>query len=70
MLDVLVLNAGVAQPPVPLAHLDSRAAHAVVDTNLLGTFTLAVSTMLYLAMWYASAPFWAWARAVLISSIG
>jgi NAD(P)-dependent dehydrogenase (short-subunit alcohol dehydrogenase family) len=37
-LDVLVLNAGVAQPPGPLAKLDSGAAEAVVRTNLLGSF--------------------------------
>src|SRR3970282_840192 len=27
---------------------------------LLGTLTLAVSTLLYLWMWRISAPFWAW----------
>ena len=37
-LDVLVLNAGIGQPPGPLARLDSRAATAVVQTNLLGSF--------------------------------
>jgi MFS family permease len=37
---------------------------------LLGTFTLAVSTMLYLAMWYASAPFWAWALASAALGLG
>ena len=37
-LDVLVLNAGVGQPPAPLAKLDTGAATAVVQTNLLGTF--------------------------------
>jgi NAD(P)-dependent dehydrogenase (short-subunit alcohol dehydrogenase family) len=37
-LDILVLNAGVGQPPAPLAKLDSRAATEVVQTNLLGTF--------------------------------
>ena len=37
-LDVLVLNAGIGQPPGPLAKLDSGAAAAVVQTNLLGTF--------------------------------
>lgn len=37
-LDVLVLNAGVGQPPAPLAKLDSAVATAVVQTNLLGTF--------------------------------
>jgi NAD(P)-dependent dehydrogenase (short-subunit alcohol dehydrogenase family) len=37
-LDVLVLNAGIGQPPGSLAKLDSDAAAAVVQTNLLGTF--------------------------------
>lgn len=37
-LDVLVLNAGIGQPPGPLAKLASGAATAVVQTNLLGTF--------------------------------
>jgi len=37
-LDVVVLNAGAAQPPVPTTALDSGTARAVVDTNLLGTF--------------------------------
>ena len=37
---------------------------------LLGTFTLAVSTMLYLAMWYVSAPFWAWAAASIALGLG
>ena len=30
---------------------------------LLGTLTLALSTLLYLLMWRISAPFWAWALA-------
>jgi MFS family permease len=37
---------------------------------LLGTFTLAASTMLYLAMWYTSAPFWAWALASAVLGLG
>jgi NAD(P)-dependent dehydrogenase (short-subunit alcohol dehydrogenase family) len=37
-LDVVVLNAGIGQPPAPLAKLDSAAAAAVVQTNLLGSF--------------------------------
>jgi NAD(P)-dependent dehydrogenase (short-subunit alcohol dehydrogenase family) len=37
-VDVLVLNAGIAQPPGPLSRLDSAAAAAVVQTNLLGSF--------------------------------
>jgi MFS family permease len=37
---------------------------------LLGTLTLAVSTMLYLVMWYVSAPFWAWALASALLGLG
>ena len=37
-IDVLVLNAGVAQPPTSLQGLETEAARAVVDTNLLGVF--------------------------------
>lgn len=37
-LDVLVVNAGIAQPPGAIASLDSDAAREVVDVNLLGAF--------------------------------
>jgi NAD(P)-dependent dehydrogenase (short-subunit alcohol dehydrogenase family) len=37
-LDVLVLNAGIAQPPTSIAGLSSDAARDVVATNLLGAF--------------------------------
>jgi NAD(P)-dependent dehydrogenase (short-subunit alcohol dehydrogenase family) len=37
-LDVLVLNAGVAQPPGPLAAVDLDTARDVVAVNLLGAF--------------------------------
>lgn len=37
---------------------------------LLGLLTLAVSTLLYLYMWYVSAPFWAWAFASLFLGLG
>ncbi len=37
---------------------------------LLGTVTLAASTTLYLLMWYASAPFWAWALASALLGLG
>jgi NAD(P)-dependent dehydrogenase (short-subunit alcohol dehydrogenase family) len=37
-LDVLVLNAGIAQPPTSIGGLSSDAAREVVDTNLLGAF--------------------------------
>lgn len=37
---------------------------------LLGLLTLAISTALYLYMWYVSAPFWAWALASLFLGLG
>lgn len=37
-LDVLVLNAGIAQTPGPIKRLDSDVARQVVDVNLLGVF--------------------------------
>jgi MFS family permease len=37
---------------------------------LLGLATLSVSTVLYLFMWYVSAPFWAWAAASLFLGLG
>ncbi len=37
---------------------------------LLGLLTLAISTLLYLYMWYVSAPFWAWALSSLFLGLG
>jgi MFS family permease len=37
---------------------------------LLGTITLAASTVLYLVMWYASASFWTWALASALLGLG
>src|SRR5687768_4856002 len=37
---------------------------------LLGTVTLAVSTVLYLLMWRFSSPFWAWAVASALLGLG
>jgi MFS family permease len=37
---------------------------------LLGTLTLAVSTLLYLLMWRIAAPFWAWALASALLGLG
>lgn len=37
---------------------------------LLGTITLAISTLLYLYMWQTSAPFWAWAVASAFLGLG
>lgn len=37
---------------------------------LLGTLTLAVSTLLYLLMWHIAAPFWAWALVSAMLGLG
>jgi len=37
---------------------------------LLGTLTLATSTLLYLLMWRISAPFWAWALSSVLLGLG
>jgi MFS family permease len=37
---------------------------------LLGVLTLAISTLLYLLMWYVSAPFWAWALSSILLGLG
>ena len=37
---------------------------------LLGTLTLAISTVLYLLMWRMSAPFWAWALGSALLGLG
>ena len=37
---------------------------------LLGTFTLTISTLLYLLMWRISAPFWAWAVTSIFLGLG
>lgn len=37
---------------------------------LLGTITLAISTLLYLYMWQTTAPFWAWAAASTLLGLG
>jgi MFS family permease len=37
---------------------------------LLGTFTLAVSTVIYLVMWQIRGPFWGWAAASVLLGLG
>ena len=37
---------------------------------LLGVITLGVSTLLYLLMWYRSAPFWGWALSSMLLGLG
>jgi MFS family permease len=37
---------------------------------LLGTLTLIIATLVYLLMWYASAPFWAWGLTSALLGLG
>lgn len=37
---------------------------------LLGVLTLVLSTLLYLLMWYVTAPFWAWALSSMLLGLG
>src|ERR1700754_4769725 len=37
---------------------------------LLGTVTLAVTTVLYVLLWYAHGPFWAWAISSVLIGLG
>src|SRR3954470_2504279 len=37
---------------------------------LCGTLTLAVSTLLYVALWQVEAPFWAWALVSVVLGLG
>lgn len=37
---------------------------------LLGTLTLSASTLLYVALWWANAPFWTWAVASILLGLG
>ena len=46
---------------------DTRGRRA---SYLLGTITLALSTLLYLWMWRVSAPFWAWALSSALLGLG
>ncbi len=46
---------------------DTRGRHT---SYLLGTLTLALSTLVYLLMWWLTAPFWAWALASAFLGLG
>jgi MFS family permease len=46
---------------------DTRGRRA---SYLVGTLTLAISTLLYLLMWHVSAPFWAWALTSALLGLG
>ncbi|MGH7196622.1 MAG: MFS transporter [Candidatus Saccharimonadales bacterium] len=52
-------------PTGVIADLRGRRA-----SYLLGSLTLAISTALYLWMWYVSAPFWAWAVSSAFLGLG
>src|SRR3954462_2559554 len=46
---------------------DTRGRRA---SYLLGTLTLAASTLLYFALWHARGPFWAWALSSALLGLG
>lgn len=61
-------TAGMVLFEVPtgvIADLKGRRA-----SFLLGTLTLAISTLLYLVMWQITAPFWAWAVVSVFLGLG
>jgi MFS family permease len=61
-------TAGMVVFEVPTGVLaDTRGRRA---SYLLGAATLLVSTLLYLAMWKAHAPFWGWALASMLLGLG
>lgn len=61
-------TAGMVLFEVPTGVLaDTRGRRA---SYLLGTLTLAISTLLYLLMWRVSAPFWAWALTSALLGLG
>jgi MFS family permease len=61
-------TAGMVVFEVPTGVLaDTRGRRA---SYLLGAATLLVSTLLYLAMWKAHAPFWGWALASVLLGLG
>jgi MFS family permease len=61
-------TAGMVVFEVPTGVIaDTRGRRA---SYLLGTLTLIISTLLYLAMWHVSAPFWAWALTSAFLGLG
>src|SRR4029450_10226918 len=52
-------------PTGVIADLRGRRA-----SYLLGVVTLILSTLLYLFIWYQSAPFWAWALSSMLLGLG
>jgi MFS family permease len=61
-------TAGLVLFEVPTGAIaDTRGRRA---SYLLGTLTLAASTILYLLMWQTSGPFWAWAGSSILLGLG
>src|ERR687891_2628447 len=61
-------TAGLVLFEVPTGVLaDTRGRRT---SYLLGTITLALSTLLYLLLWRVSAPFWAWAVVSALLGLG
>jgi MFS family permease len=61
-------TAGMVLFEVPTGIVADTAGRRV--SYLLGTVTLAVSTLLYVGLWKIEAPFWAWAVASILIGLG
>src|SRR5262245_51108379 len=61
-------TAGMVLFEVPTGIVADTAGRRV--SYLLGTVTLAVSTLLYVLMWQIEAPFWAWALVSIFIGLG
>jgi MFS family permease len=61
-------TAGLAIFEIPTGVIADLRGRRV--SYLLGVFTLTISTLLYLYMWYVSAGFWAWALSSMLLGLG
>jgi len=81
---IFLLNAGLSNFQAFLANAFFTAGQVLFEiptgiiadaygrrlSYLLGAFTLALSTALYLLMWYIRGPFWGWALSSIILGLG
>jgi MFS family permease len=61
-------TAGLALFEIPTGVIADLLGRRV--SYLLGVFTLTISTLLYMYMWYVSARFWAWALSSMLLGLG
>jgi len=81
---LFLLDAGLSNTEAFAANAFFTAGYAIFEiptgviadlrgrrmSYLLGVFTLIISTLLYLYMWYVSARFWAWALSSMLLGLG